>query len=161
MTQRKGLADLFAAMKLLNRDDFELVVMGSPLAPMDFYRKQFRDFVYEPPRPHEQVLELMATCDVLVMPSIVEGRALVQQEAMSRGVMLIATANAGAPDLVEDGTAGFLVPIRSPEAIAEKLTWMADHRAVLPEMKRAAYGKAAALTWKTYADKIINAFAGK
>src|SRR6478609_6419665 len=129
MTQRQGLADLFAALKLLKQDDFELVVMGSLMAPLDFYRKQFRDFVYETPRPHDKVLDLMETCDVLVMPSIVEGRALVQQEAMSRGAILIATANAGAPDLVEDGTAGFLVPIRSPEAIAEKLMWMADHRA--------------------------------
>jgi glycosyltransferase involved in cell wall biosynthesis len=161
MTQRKGLADLFAAMKLVRREDFELVVMGSVMAPMDFYRKQFRDFVYEPPRPHEKVLELMETCDVLVMPSIVEGRALVQQEAMSRGVILIATANAGAADLVEDGTAGFLVPIRSPGDIAEKLTWIADHRAALPEMKRAAYEKAAGLTWKSYADRIVNAFAGE
>ena len=160
MTQRKGLADLFAAMKLVRRDDFELVVMGSLMAPLEFYRKQFVDFVYEPPRPHEKVLELMETCDVLAMPSIVEGRALVQQEAMSRGVILIATVNAGAEDLVEDGTAGFLVPIRSPEAIAEKLTWIADHRAVLPDMKRAAYEKAVALTWKSYADRIINAFAG-
>jgi glycosyltransferase involved in cell wall biosynthesis len=159
MTQRKGLADLFAAMKLVKRDDFELVVMGSLMAPLEFYRKQYPDFIYAPPRPHEKVLELMETCDVLVMPSIVEGRALVQQEAMSRGVILIATANAGGADLVEDGTAGFLVPIRSPGGIAEKLIWIADHRAALPEMKRAAYEKAAALTWKNYADRIINAFA--
>jgi glycosyltransferase involved in cell wall biosynthesis len=161
MTQRKGLADLFAAMKLLKADHFELVVMGSLMAPMEFYRKEFPDFVYEPSRPHEKVLELMETCDVLVMPSIVEGRALVQQEAMSRGVILISTANAGAADLVEDGTAGFLVPVRSPGEIAEKLTWIAEHRAALPEMKRAAYEKAAALTWKSYADRIIDAFAGE
>ncbi len=30
MTQRKGLADVFAAMKLLKRHDVELIVMGSP-----------------------------------------------------------------------------------------------------------------------------------
>jgi glycosyltransferase involved in cell wall biosynthesis len=157
MTQRKGLADLFVAMKLLKRDDIELVVMGSPIAPLEFYRKQYPDFIYERPRPHDQVLKLMQTCDVLVMPSIVEGRALVQQEAMSRGLILIATENAGAADLLADRTAGFLVPIRSPQAIAEKLTWIADNRAALSEMKRAAYEKAAVLTWTSYADKIIDA----
>jgi hypothetical protein len=31
----------------------------------------------------------------------------------------------------------------------------------LVEMKRAACEKATALTWKNYADKIINAFAGE
>ena len=159
MTQRKGLADLFAAMKLFKREHFELVVMGSPLAPMEFYRRQFADFVYEPPRPHAEVLKLMETCDVLVLPSIVEGRALALQEAMSRGLIVIATPNAGAQDLLEDETAGFLVPIRSPESIAERLSWMADNRAALPDMKRAAYEKAAALTWQRYADKILDAIA--
>lgn len=37
MGQRKGLCDLFDAFKLLNRNDIELVVMGSLLAPMEFY----------------------------------------------------------------------------------------------------------------------------
>jgi glycosyltransferase involved in cell wall biosynthesis len=157
MTQRKGLADLFAAMKLLKRDDLELVVMGSPLAPMDFYRREYRDFIYERPRPHHEVLKLMETCDALVLPSIVEGRALVQQEAMSCGLILIATANAGAQDLIEDGRAGFLIPIRSPEAIAERLAWLAENRSALPEMKRVACEKAAALTWRRYTDKILNA----
>ena len=32
MGQRKGLGDLFKAVKLLNRKDIELVVMGSLLA---------------------------------------------------------------------------------------------------------------------------------
>jgi glycosyltransferase involved in cell wall biosynthesis len=155
MTQRKGLADVFAAMKVLKRSDVELVVMGSLQAPMEFYRKQFADFIYEPQRPHAEVLKLMETCDALVLPSIVEGRALVQQEAMSRGLVLIATANAGGQDLVEDGRAGFLVPIRSPEVIAEKISWLADHRDAMAEMKRAAVEKASALTWRAYADKII------
>jgi glycosyltransferase involved in cell wall biosynthesis len=157
MTQRKGLADLFAAMKLLRRKDIELVVMGSPLVTMRFYRHEFADFIHEPPRPHSEFLKLMETCDALVLPSIVEGRALVQQEAMSRGLILIATKNAGAEDLIEDGRAGFLIPIRSPEAIAEKLNWLAENRAALPEMKRAAFEKASALTWNCYAQKILRA----
>ena len=36
MSQRKGLADVFAAFKQLKRSDIELVVMGSPVAPMAF-----------------------------------------------------------------------------------------------------------------------------
>jgi glycosyltransferase involved in cell wall biosynthesis len=102
----------------------------------------------------------MERCDVLVLPSIVEGRALVQQEAMSRGLAVIATPNAGAQDLLEDKRAGFLVPIRSPGSIAEKLVWMVENPAALQEMKRAAYEKAAALTWRSYTDKILAAIDG-
>jgi glycosyltransferase involved in cell wall biosynthesis len=154
--QRKGLADLFAAIKLLKRTDIELVVMGSPVVSMDFYRKQLASFHYEPPRPHDQVLALMRTCDVFVLPSIVEGRALVQQEAMSCGLPLIATANAGAQDLIEDGRTGFLVPIRSPEKLAESIAWCADHRAEIVEMGRFARQKAMLLTWQGYCSKILD-----
>jgi glycosyltransferase involved in cell wall biosynthesis len=151
MSQRKGLADLFVAMKLLRRDDIELVVMGSPLAPMEFYRKQYNGFAYERPRSRERLLELMATCDVLALPSIIEGRALVQQEAMSRGLPLVATQNAGGEDLIEEGKTGFLVPIRAPEEIAARLSRLADDRALLERMSDAARRKSEEYTWEAYA----------
>jgi glycosyltransferase involved in cell wall biosynthesis len=157
MTQRKGLGDLFSAMRLLKRNDVELVVMGSPQAPMKFYRKELADFIYEPPRPHARVLELMRTCDVFCLPSIVEGRALVMQEAMSQGLPLIITPNTGGEDLIEGGVTGFLAPIRQPDYIAEKIAWFADNPAALPEMSRAAQAKAAGLTWEKYGQTIINA----
>jgi glycosyltransferase involved in cell wall biosynthesis len=155
MTQRKGLADLFAAMKLLGRNDVQLLVMGSPVAPLEFYRKQFSRFQYEPPRPHAEVLALMQRCDVFVLPSIVEGRALVQQEAMACGLPLIVTANAGGDDLIDEGKTGFLVPIRSPESIAARIAWFADHRDALPSMREAAQRKASSYTWERYGGKII------
>ena len=155
MSQRKGLADLFQAMKLINRPDIELIVMGAPLAGMDFYRSQYSDFVYEKPRPHLQVLKLMTSCDVLALPSIVEGRALVQQEAMSCGLPLLVTPNAGGADLVDEGKTGFLIPIRSPESIANKLNWFADNRDALREMGQLAVLKARGLTWQRYVDRII------
>jgi glycosyltransferase involved in cell wall biosynthesis len=157
LSQRKGLADLFAAMKLVNSRDAELVVMGSAILPMEFYRRQFSDFIYEPPRSHEAVLRLMRSCDVLVLPSIVEGRALVQQEAMACGLPIIVTRNAGGEDLVLEGQSGFLVPAGSPAAIAEKIEWFLANRARLPGMSAAARAKAAELTWHTYGEQILHA----
>jgi len=150
MTQRKGLADLFEAMRLLHRSDVELVVMGSPLAPMSFYRSHCDRFTYEAPRPHDEVLALMRSCDVLALPAIVEGRALVQQEALASGLPLLVTPNAGGDDLVEEGKTGFLVPIRSPQVLAERIAWLADHRTLLPEMRRLARQKAADTGWARY-----------
>lgn len=172
MGQRKGLGDLFAAMRLLKRDDVELVVMGSLQAPMEFYRSEFADFTYEPGRPHAQVLELMRSCDVFCLPSIVEGRALVMQEAMSQGLPLIITPNTGGEDLIEfekgdsapispghrgRGLTGFLVPIRTPEKIAEALAWCGDHRRETAEMGRLAALKSARYTWAAYGDRIVTA----
>src|SRR5690606_39238450 len=97
-------------------------VLGSMQSSFDFYKDKIkRGFIYEKGRPHEEVLKLMKSCDVFCLPSIVEGRALVMQEAMSQGLPLIITPNTGGEDLIKNGETGFLVPIRSPEVIAEKI----------------------------------------
>jgi glycosyltransferase involved in cell wall biosynthesis len=157
LTQRKGLADVFAAMKLLKRQDVELIVMGSPIAPIEFYRNQYSNFTYLSTRPHREVLELMQSCDVLVLPSLAEGRALVQQEALANGLPLIITENTGGEDLIVPGETGFLVPIRSPEMIAEKISWLADHRDALPHMRQAAIKKAEEYPWQRYTDRVLSA----
>jgi glycosyltransferase involved in cell wall biosynthesis len=159
MTQRKGLADVFAAMKLLKRTDVELVVMGSPIAPMEFYYSQYRGFTYMSTRPHHEVLKLMQSCDALVLPSLAEGRALVQQEALANGLPLIITKNTGGEDLIVEGETGFLVPVRSPDKIAEKIAWLADHRDALPPMRLAAIKKADEYPWQRYTDRILSALA--
>ncbi len=157
LTQRKGLADVFAAMKLLNSSEVELIVMGSLLRPLRWYREHFSNFIYEAPRPHRQFLELMRTCHVLVLPSIVEGRALVQQEAMACGLPVIATRNAGADDLIIDEETGFVVPIRSPAVIAEKISWFARNRSHISGMGIASQERAREFTWQSYGDTILAA----
>ncbi|MEY2484084.1 MAG: hypothetical protein QOK24_2612 [Verrucomicrobiota bacterium] len=159
LTQRKGLADLFAAMKLVASREVELVVMGSLLQPMRFYREQCPNFIYEGPRDHDAVLRLMRSCDVLVLPSIVEGRALVQQEALACGLPLIVTRNAGGEDLIVEGETGFLVPPGNPTALAEKIEWFVENAGQLPAMRLAARAKSAELTWPAYGEKILHAIA--
>jgi glycosyltransferase involved in cell wall biosynthesis len=157
MTQRKGLADLFTALKHLGRTDIELVVLGTPLLPLSFYRGEYPDFSYEASRPHELVKQVMLSCDVLVLPSIVEGRAMVQTEALSCGLPIVVTANAGAEDLVEEGRTGFLVPIRDPPALAERINWIADNRDWVIDVRAAVLEKARQSGWERYTNAILSA----
>ncbi len=157
MSQRKGLGDLFAAVKFLNNANIELVVMGKPQASMAFYKNEFHDFKYEEGRPNDEVLALMRTCDVFCLPSIVEGRALVMQEAMSQGLPLIITPNTGGEDLIIEGKTGFMVPIRSPYIIAEKLNWFLENRSEILEMGKSAKLHAQKYTWVNYGNLIVEA----
>lgn len=150
LTQRKGLADLFAAVRQLPHRDLELVVMGSTVLPLEFYRAQGVPFIYEAPRPHGEVLALMRSCDLLCLPSIVEGRALVVQEAMSQGLPVIVTANTGTDDVVQHGETGFMLPIRSPAALAHQLEWCLSQRAALSLIGRRARAATAHFTWTRY-----------
>ncbi|MCY1462125.1 D-inositol 3-phosphate glycosyltransferase [compost metagenome] len=103
----------------------------------------------------------MKSCDVFCLPSIVEGRALVIQEAMSQGLPIIITANTGAEDLVISEETGFLVPIRNPEAIAEKINWFLKHRDKIFQMGKNAKQLADTYSWDSYADKIYNVLSSK
>jgi glycosyltransferase involved in cell wall biosynthesis len=155
MTQRKGLSDLFDAIQLVDSSKIELVVLGSLAAPLSFYNDQIQ-FTYEPTRSNDKVLELMRTCDVFCLPSIVEGRALVIQEAMSQGLPIIITSNTGAEDLVVTEETGFLVPIRNPEAIAEKINWFLANRTKIFQMGKKAKQLADTYSWDSYASTICS-----
>jgi len=146
MSQRKGLADLFTSMKLLKNEPVELSVLGQPSMPKEFYRKQFSDFEYFPPCSNDKVRDVMSLHDALVLPSLIEGRALVQQEALSCGLPIIVTANAGGEDLIDDGETGYIVPIRSPLHIAEKIISMMQSRIPTDEGKILGEKKAASFT---------------
>lgn len=155
MSQRNGLADLFAALHSLNRADVELVVLGNPDLPLEFYRRQYAAFIFEKARSPQEVLKLLKTCHVLALPAILEGRAPVLQEAMMCGLPLVITPNSGGGDLIEEGSTGFLIPIRSPEKIAEKIGWCADHRHELENMAGLSRKKATGAGWDSYRNKIL------
>ena len=156
MSQRKGLADLFEAMKLLKGEPVSLSILGQPSMPMDFYRKQFSEFAYFPPCSNQKVRETMKAHDALVLPSIVEGRALVQQEALSCGLPILVTPNAGGEDLVEEGITGHIVPIRSPEKIAEAIITLLANRNNKVMIQKLCQKKATQYTWSCYAQNIID-----
>jgi glycosyltransferase involved in cell wall biosynthesis len=156
MTQRKGLADLFEAMKILKGESISLSILGQPSMPMEFYRKQFPDFEFYPTCTNSKVREIMHQHDALVLPSIVEGRALVQQEALSCGLQIVVTPNAGGEDLVEEGVTGHLVPIRSPEKIAQAISSIVANKKNRDEIQMLCQKKAREYTWEKYAQNIID-----
>ena len=98
----------------------------------------------------------MKAHDALVLTSIVEGRALVQQEALSCGLPIIVTPNAGGKDLVEEGRTGHLVPIRSPRKIAEAIRTMIENKNPKEEIRKLCQEKAKQYTWTNYAQSIID-----
>jgi len=97
----------------------------------------------------------MATCDALVLPSLVEGRAIVQLEALSRGLPLLVTPNTGGEDLIEPGATGFIVPIRDPAALAEKINWLREHRAERPAWRAACRARAEIISWAAYRRSLL------
>ena len=149
--QRKGLSYLLQAVESIGRDKAQLTLLGrqaaANCAPLEAAVHRYR---WIPTLPHREVLREMQRHDVLVLPSLFEGFGLVILEAMAQGLVVIATPHTAAPDLIDDGVDGFVVPIRSSSAIAEKLEMLLGAPMRLHEMKLSSRRKAETQRWEVY-----------
>ncbi len=67
----------------------------------------------------EDAIQLMALCDLVVLPSLYEGMPLAPIEAAVLGKAVVATAVEGTGEVIADGLTGILVPPRNAPALAE------------------------------------------
>jgi glycosyltransferase involved in cell wall biosynthesis len=103
--------------------------------------------------------EFYAQSDVFVIASLEEGLAMVILQALACGLPVICTSHSGGADLIEDGVNGFVVPVRDPDAIVERLAALRDDPERLAEMKRAALRSVAAgRSWSEYGRAIADRY---
>tara|TARA_R100000306_G_scaffold53419_1_gene50189 strand:- start:1340 stop:2539 length:1200 start_codon:yes stop_codon:yes gene_type:complete len=69
----------------------------------------------------EKVYEIMRQSDLLLLPSVIEGLPNIAVEAMAVGLPVISTKCGGVEELIVDNETGWLVTVRSPEAIAKAI----------------------------------------
>jgi len=124
----KGVQYLLEAMSAVHRKvpQAELVIVGdgNERAALETLTDQLgiRECVkFVGMVPHEQVTDWMYNADIFVLPSISEGFPLVVLEAMACGLPVVATRVGVLPEIIEDGTNGFVVDAKSPYEIADKL----------------------------------------
>jgi len=153
--QAKGLGYLLQAVERMGRH-VELTLVGKRLSTLIPEQAVLDRHRWIPSLPHDGLLAEMARQDVLVFPSLHEGFGLVIPEAMSRGLVVITTPHTGGRDVIREGHDGFIVPIRSADAIAEKLELLATDRGLLAEMKEAARKTVARLTWESYRSQLVD-----
>jgi glycosyltransferase involved in cell wall biosynthesis len=98
----------------------------------------------------DDVADLYAAADVVVLPSTWEARSLTAQEALGAGRPLVATDVGALAGLVGDGAV--LVPPGDPVALGTAVRRLLDH----PDEARAvaARGAAVAATWPDEADTV-------
>lgn len=90
----------------------------------------------------DDVAELMSLCDVYTLPSWREGMPRSIIEAMSMGLPVVATNIRGCREEVVDGETGYLVPVRDPAALADRLLRILKDRDTAKEMGQASRRRA-------------------
>ncbi len=89
------------------------------------------------------VRAVLPAADLYVNSSISEGVSITILEAMAAGVPVVATAAGGTPEVLADGNAGVLVPVRDPVRLAQAIIALAadPRRAHRPRDARPPAGR--------------------
>jgi alpha-maltose-1-phosphate synthase len=156
LTQRKGISYLFEAIEKAGKA-VTLTVIGRKVGQSDLLDASCAKYRWIASVPHVEILSEMRQHDVFVFPSLFEGLALVTGEAISQGLPVITTPNSGGTDILRDGVDGFIVPIRDPEAITERLLQFHADRVLLKQMSDSARERAGQLTWQGYQERLVSA----
>ena len=115
---RKGVARLIEAMRILKDEPIELTLAG----PCSLNPEVWADLPkvrWTGPVPRGETSRKYREADVFILPTISDGFALTQLEAMAHGVPVIATRRCG--EVVEHGQDGWLLEDAEPETIARSL----------------------------------------
>lgn len=120
----KGFDVLLRALKLMKQEASFVFIGGKPTD--DYLAIQhnsgLRNVRFVDFQTKNALREYYLAADIFVFPTRQDAWGLVINEAMAYGLPIVSTDRSNAAlSLVQDGINGFIVPVESPEAIAEKL----------------------------------------
>ena len=141
---RKGIQYLIEAAGLVDPKKVVFHIVGSIQVADDKLAAAPTNVRFHGPVSREDAVSHYRSADVFVLPTISDGFAITQLEAMSHGLPVITTPNCG--EVVTDGSDGFLVPARDPAALAGAFLTLADDRDRLRAMSAAALTKSRQFT---------------
>jgi glycosyltransferase involved in cell wall biosynthesis len=149
---QKGLWDLAAVVRELSASNFDFRLVGPRPAEAAAAVASLAGLATVVPRqPQAKLPDVYLWGDVFVFPTIQDGYATVLAQAAASALPILATTNCSGPDLIRDGENGWVVPIRSPEALIERLRWCDTHRQELADMVRRIYEKFQPRDWANVA----------
>lgn len=161
----KGVDVAVGALERLGGRDCFLVVVGGPSGPqgpatLEALQKAARSrelsdrLILVDPQPHELLSSWYRASDVCLVPSRSESFGLVALEAAACGTPVVATDVGGLRSLVDEGSTGFLVQERTPDAFAEKVSLLIDDSELSELASKAAAERARRYTWRSAARQL-------
>lgn len=137
---RKGFLYALEAFQKLEHGQKEFVVIGNVDQNIKtlLSKKNTSNVSFLGTIPNVLLPNYYSSSHAFILPSLEEGLAMVQGEALACGCPVIASNNTGAGDLFDSGLEGFIVPVRSADSIADKLQFLADNPNKRDEMSKNA-----------------------
>lgn len=175
LTSRKGIHYLIKAFNQAAIPQSELLLVGSPTSETPrLLQNASKNTRLTGHLPQNELATLYQQSSVFILPSIEDGFGMVMSQALACGLPIIATTHTGArhllelsrhhpPTPIEHGIlqypAGFLIPPRSPQAIAHCLRLLASQPGLLTSQQQAVSEiPLHQLDWDSYIQRCIHTY---
>jgi glycosyltransferase involved in cell wall biosynthesis len=136
---RKGIQYLIEAARLLEKEPIHFDIVGSIGISDQAVASAPSNMTFHGPVGRDRTEEFYRAADLFVLPTLSDGFALTQLEAMAYGLPVITTPNCG--EVVSDGVDGFIVPASDVNALAEALQLILQDPEKLQAMSEATGAK--------------------
>ncbi len=165
ITHRKGIDYLIRAIKKVSRQhpNVRLKLMGDGNA-----REEFEELVKQLDLqnnveflgriPREKTPAYYQEAGLFVLPSLNEGMSNAMLEALASGLPLVATDTGGTKELVADGKNGFVVKMKDPDDLAEKIEKIMDDEDLQKSMAEASRQLAENISWEQVAKRYFELY---
>src|SRR5258707_5278633 len=174
----KGVDTIFEAMAIIKREAPALlhnldisIIGGDPENPYDDNQEMERLktlrgelgldelVVFLGAKDQDTLNYYYAAAEALIMPSDYESFGMVALEAMASGTPVIASEVGGLAYLVRDNFNGYLVPVREPQALADKIRIILEQPVERARLGENAHQYAQEFAWSRITDRLLNVFA--
>jgi N,N'-diacetylbacillosaminyl-diphospho-undecaprenol alpha-1,3-N-acetylgalactosaminyltransferase len=140
----KGTLDFYKSAEILKDKNYKFLFVGGLDEGNKFGMSQ--DFMNSGNvnwlNFRNDIRELIAISDLVVLPSYREGVPRTLLEASAMGKPIIGTNVVGVREAVDNGENGFLIPIESPEILSEKISQILENRNLHKDMSERSRQKA-------------------
>jgi glycosyltransferase involved in cell wall biosynthesis len=149
---RKGIQYLIEAARLLAGRAIRFVVAGPVAITPQAVSTAPKNLEFRGRVTRDRATGEYLAADVFVLPTLSDGFAITQLEAMAHGLPVIATPNCGAA--VDHGHDGLIVPAGDAPALAAAIAALDDDRGRLAAMSEAALVKSRQFSLATFAARL-------
>ncbi|MCX6344982.1 MAG: tetratricopeptide repeat protein [Armatimonadetes bacterium] len=120
----KGIAETRRALEILKERNRDFTAIRISNTPPEIFRDFECEFYTVP--SEEAKTQIYGSSDILIYASHYDSCPRPPQEAMAAGIAVVCTATTGAKEYCVDGENSLLIPINSPESIADAVERLMD-----------------------------------
>jgi glycosyltransferase involved in cell wall biosynthesis len=150
---RKGIQYLIEAARKLKGENIRFEVVGPIGISRGAIASAPRNMTFHGRATRDQAANWYRQADVFVLPTLSDGFALTQIEAMAHGLPVVTTPCCG--EVVSDGVDGFIVLPRNAEVLAKTFLRYLEEPNLLKAQQNAALTKAAQFTLNRLANNLL------